>query len=69
MAVQEGGQETLAPETVGLVCNVAIVQHEGVLQTRWERRLFTLALEWLFFCSDGSVLKQGSASTYLPASA
>ena len=32
--VKEGGTETRTPETLGLVCNVAIVQHEGVLQTR-----------------------------------
>lgn len=39
VAVKEGGTETQTPETVGLVCNVAIVQHEGVLQTRWEWRV------------------------------
>ncbi|CAM9142333.1 unnamed protein product [Laminaria digitata] len=33
--VKEGGKETQTPETVGLVCNVAIVKHEGVLQTRF----------------------------------
>ncbi|CAM9469919.1 unnamed protein product [Scytosiphon promiscuus] len=33
--VKEGGKETRTPETLGLICNVAIVQHEGVLQTRF----------------------------------
>lgn len=33
--VKEGGKETKEPEALGLICNVAIVQHEGVLQTRW----------------------------------
>ncbi|CBN74767.1 conserved unknown protein [Ectocarpus siliculosus] len=34
-AVKEGSKETTTPETLGLICNVAIVQHEGVLQTRF----------------------------------
>ena len=34
--VKEGGKETKTPETLGLICNVAIVQHKGKLQTRWE---------------------------------
>lgn len=33
--VKEGGKETKTPETLGLICNVAIVQHKGKLQTRW----------------------------------
>lgn len=48
--VKEDGKETTTPETLGLVCNVAIVQHEGVLQTRYfkkvalikERKLLTV---------------------------
>eukprot|EP00752_Nemacystus_decipiens_P009302 g8313.t1 len=33
--VKEGGKETKTPETLGLICNVAIVQHKGKLQTRF----------------------------------
>ncbi|CAM9835079.1 unnamed protein product [Hapterophycus canaliculatus] len=33
--VKEGGKETTTPETLGMICNVAIVQHDGVLQTRF----------------------------------
>lgn len=32
--VKEGGKETDTPETLGLICNVAIVQHKGKLHTR-----------------------------------
>lgn len=46
-AVKEGSKETTTPETLGLICNVAIVQHEGVLQTRWDR---ATAPPWIFFC-------------------
>ncbi|CAM9679841.1 unnamed protein product [Pylaiella littoralis] len=37
VVVKEGGKETQQPETLGLICNVAIVQHEGVLQTSFPR--------------------------------
>lgn len=32
--VKESGKETRTPETLGLICNVGIAQHDGVLQTR-----------------------------------
>lgn len=33
-SVKEGGKDTKTPETLGMICNVAIVRHEGILQTR-----------------------------------
>lgn len=39
--VREDSTETRTPETLGLVCNVAIVQHEGVLQTRWLVKMYS----------------------------
>lgn len=35
VAVKEDSKETTTPDALGLIGNVAIVQHEGILQTRY----------------------------------